>query len=137
MYAITMLISAALVAAIDQFAKSCIVTRLTPTGILVGGRIGLRTVINTRTRNGRPAYWIALLALEAVWLASLVQLVPAFQNAVASSAIGAALGGAGGNVLDRIYRNGVVDYIDVGFWPVFNLADVAIVLGVALTVLTL
>lgn len=38
-------------------------------------------------------------------------------------------GGAAGNLVDRVVRGGVVDFIDVGFWPVFNLADCAIVLG--------
>ena len=40
-------------------------------------------------------------------------------------------GGATGNLVDRIFRGYVVDYLDVGFWPVFNLADVAIVLSCA------
>ncbi|MCC6639280.1 signal peptidase II [Candidatus Falkowbacteria bacterium] len=38
--------------------------------------------------------------------------------------------GAFSNVYDRISRGFVVDYVDVGLWPVFNLADVAIVVGV-------
>jgi signal peptidase II len=54
---------------------------------------------------------------------------------VAPIALGAALGGAGSNVLDRVWRDGVVDFIDFKFWPVFNLADVAIVAGVLIGVL--
>jgi len=36
------------------------------------------------------------------------------------------LGGVAGNLIDRILRELVVDFIDVGFWPVFNIADAAI-----------
>jgi signal peptidase II len=40
------------------------------------------------------------------------------------------LGGALGNLADRIFRGQVVDYLDVHFWPVFNLADIALTVGV-------
>jgi len=43
--------------------------------------------------------------------------------------LGAALGGAASNLYDRLRRGAVIDFLDVGWWPVFNLADVAITLG--------
>lgn len=43
-------------------------------------------------------------------------------------------GGALGNLADRVRADEVTDYIDVGSWPAFNLADVAITLGVLLLV---
>ena len=43
--------------------------------------------------------------------------------------IGLQLGGAIGNLVDRVWLGYVVDFIDVGLWPVFNLADSAIVIG--------
>ena len=52
-------------------------------------------------------------------------------------AIGLQLGGAFGNLIDRIRVGAVVDFIDVGPWPVFNLADSSIVVGVTILVLTL
>lgn len=40
------------------------------------------------------------------------------------------LGGIVGNLIDRIFRGFVVDFIDFKFWPVFNIADAAIVVGI-------
>jgi signal peptidase II len=48
---------------------------------------------------------------------------------------GLVLGGAAGNLLDRVSSGGVTDYLDLRVWPIFNLADVAIVSGVMLLVL--
>ena len=42
------------------------------------------------------------------------------------------LGGAAGNLLDRILLGHVTDFIDIGPWPVFNLADSSIVVGLML-----
>lgn len=51
-------------------------------------------------------------------------------------------GGAAGNLIDRIFRaedgplsGAVVDFVDVGWWPVFNVADAAIVVGVIAVIL--
>jgi signal peptidase II len=50
--------------------------------------------------------------------------------------LGLALGGAAGNVLDWIRRGAVVDFVDLGWWPVFNLADGGIVVGIAAVALS-
>ncbi len=39
------------------------------------------------------------------------------------------MGGAVGNLIDRVRLGAVTDFVDVGSWPVFNLADSAIVVG--------
>ena len=44
---------------------------------------------------------------------------------------GLILGGAAGNLLDRLKTGEVTDYVDLRIWPIFNAADAAIVLGVA------
>lgn len=49
--------------------------------------------------------------------------------------MGLILGGALGNWMDRIRGGGVVDFLDFRVWPVFNLADTAITLGVGLFLL--
>ena len=45
-------------------------------------------------------------------------------------ALGLQLGGASGNLLDRLRTGRVTDFIDVGAWPIFNVADVSIVIGI-------
>jgi lipoprotein signal peptidase len=52
-----------------------------------------------------------------------------FGGGAADVGVGMALGGATGNVLDWLVRGEVVDFIDLGFWPVFNVADAGIVTG--------
>ncbi|OGI64564.1 MAG: hypothetical protein A2W18_09050 [Candidatus Muproteobacteria bacterium RBG_16_60_9] len=55
-----------------------------------------------------------------------------FQNDVALLGLGLALGGAAGNLLDILRYRYIVDFIDLRWWPVFNLADVGIVGGLLL-----
>ncbi len=51
--------------------------------------------------------------------------------------LGMVLGGAVANAVDRFIQGYVVDFIDLQRWPVFNVADMAIVIGILLGVLTL
>ena len=57
-------------------------------------------------------------------------------------AVGLIIGGAVGNLLDRLFRapgwlrGGVVDFIDVQWWPIFNVADIAVVVGAVMLVVT-
>lgn len=45
-------------------------------------------------------------------------------------AIGIIFGGAISNIIDRIFRGAVLDYINLKIWPVFNLADIFITIGI-------
>jgi len=49
--------------------------------------------------------------------------------------LGMLLGGSIGNLIDRIRLGAVTDFIDIGAWPVFNLADSAIDIGVVLLII--
>jgi signal peptidase II len=49
----------------------------------------------------------------------------------------AILGGAAGNLVDRLRRGAVVDFIAIGPWPVFNIADASIVGGIGLVLVAL
>lgn len=52
-------------------------------------------------------------------------------------AIGLQLGGAFGNLIDRVRAGTVTDFIDVGPWPIFNIADSSIVVGIVILISTL
>jgi signal peptidase II len=77
------------------------------------------------------ALWIVTLACTGVVLAASVA---SHSHAAAAAGLVVALGGATGNLLDRVGRGAVIDFIDVGWWRVFNLADVAIVAGVTVAI---
>ena len=59
----------------------------------------------------------------------------ALPSRVLRLAIGLQLGGAFGNLIDRIRLGSVVDFIDIGWWPIFNVADSSIVTGIGLLAL--
>ena len=77
--------------------------------------------------------FIGMLAI--VVIAILVATMRKQSSAMSLVATGCIIGGATGNVLDRVFRgtgfmNGaVVDFIDLRWWPVFNVADIGIVCG--------
>jgi signal peptidase II len=84
--------------------------------------------------------WIALVAVLIVGL--LVWQGLKVRSRLASVALGMIVGGALGNVIDRAFRAGgdgflggsVVDFIDFQWWPVFNIADMGVVVGAILLV---
>ncbi len=47
------------------------------------------------------------------------------------------IGGGLANLFDRLFRGGVVDFINLKFWPIFNLADVAITIGLLFFLLSI
>jgi len=72
----------------------------------------------------------AIIAIVVVVV--ILIFTPQFATSLGSKiAIGAILGGAIGNLIDRIARGFVIDFIEFGFikFPVFNVADMGIVLG--------
>ncbi len=79
----------------------------------------------------------ARAVLVLVWFTALVSAIILyrsgawFQGRVALCGLGLAFGGAAGNLLDILRCRYIVDFIDLRWWPVFNLADVAIVAGLA------
>ena len=90
-------------------------------------------------QGGGPVLAIAAMA-AAAWL---VKLAGRADTRLGLAALGLILGGAVGNLTDRIIKAGgsflggsVTDFIDFSFWPTFNLADSAITVGVALLLWT-
>ena len=89
---------------------------------------------------GQRAPWIFV---GASILVSVAIVVTAFRhtNVATSVALGLILGGAVGNLTDRIVRGPgfsghVVDFVDFHVWPVFNVADSAIVVGAVVLALS-
>jgi signal peptidase II len=72
--------------------------------------------------------WFGAMMSAAV----LSHIGPWFQGQVSEIGLGLAFGGAAGNLLDIWRRQSVVDFIDLGWWPAFNFADVGIVAGLLL-----
>jgi len=77
----------------------------------------------------------ALLTL--VWITALLSAFLLyrsgawFQTPLALCGLGLAFGGAAGNLWDMLHRHYILDFIELQWWPVFNLADVAIIAGIA------
>lgn len=62
--------------------------------------------------------------------------LPPINNWRGQLALGLVLGGNIGNMIDRLAREYVTDFIEVGPWPEFNIADSAVVIGVILILVT-
>ena len=73
---------------------------------------------------------IALTALAVLWMLLFFARAGA-RHPVLPVALGFVLGGSVSNLIDRVRLGHVTDFLDVRYWPAFNLADVFIVVGVA------
>jgi len=128
--------------ALDQGAKALAVAHLDPSipVPLLGGWLRLTLTRNVGSAFGIIASGAIPLAVSA--LVCVVILGYVFRGGLARApgrgvAFGLVVGGALGNLVDRVRTGGVVDFIDLRVWPVFNLADAAITIGVGLLALGL
>jgi signal peptidase II len=130
---------AAIAVGLDQLSKVAI-TSLVLFGESVSF-VGLRItpVQNTGVAFGLLRGYGSILAVAAVLIAALFFAFGrrSVRAPLTGAALGLMIGGSAGNLLDRLVRGYVFDFIDVGFWPVFNLADCAITVGVGLLILKL
>ena len=78
----------------------------------------------------RPVAIVMIVIGIAVFVLSLRYLPPG--STLLKVGLALALGGAVGNLIDRLRLGEVTDFIKLGAWPVFNLADSAIVVGTIL-----
>lgn len=118
---------------IDQLSKFLVVEHISPgEGIpLIGDFVKLRNISNTGIafglfKDNGSLVVLSLLAAIAL-IAFIFYISKKEKDTLLLISLGLIGGGALGNLLDRIVRGGVVDFIDLGWWPVFNIADVAIV----------
>ena len=128
---------AAVVFIADQAAKAVVEARLVPgEEVDLLGPLGLTLSHNRGVAfglaggAGAPLIVLSLVALGVV--AYLFARNPARPGMWVAT--GLLAGGAIGNLVDRVRAGEVTDYIDLSPWPAFNLADVAITLGVLVLV---
>ena len=135
---------AAAVLALDALTKYLVVAHLEhrePVRLL-GGALLLAV-----SRNSGAAFSFAqgatvlFTAVAVVVIVVIVRTARRLGSAGWAASLGLLLGGAVGNLVDRVFRapgpgrGAVVDWIDFRVWPVFNVADSAIVVGVGLLVI--
>jgi signal peptidase II len=137
--------TAAAVLALDQLIKHLVVSNLAgrpPVGV-IGSFVELRYTTNSggafSLLTGAPLFF-GVMAIAII--GGIVYASRRTQPLSMLVVLGLILGGALGNLTDRLFRGEgllrgeVVDFVKVGIWPVFNLADSCIVVGgVALAIL--
>lgn len=143
---------AALTLAVDQLAKWIVRTSFAPQQSLplLPGVLHLTYVRNSGAAfslfQGQVAWLSVVSVLVAGWIGwELLRhprhAPPPHESLVGGraglplSSLGLILGGAIGNLVDRLRFGYVEDFIDLRVWPVFNVADSAITVGVALLIL--
>lgn len=104
---------------------------------LIGGVLHLTYIKNPGGAFGILGGQEGILLLgSAIAVAFVFWMLLAGEPSRATTAgCGLILGGAAGNLIDRVLEGEVTDYVDLRVWPIFNAADVAIVLGVGLLLL--
>ncbi len=130
-----------LVLAIDQLSKLWVVNNFTPgeSRALLGQVLSLTYVQNQGAAFGilPGRSWLFFICALLVILILVVLNSSQRQPAGLQVIFGLIMAGAVGNLLDRLRLNYVVDFFDLGWWPVFNVADMAIVCGAILLALKL
>jgi len=126
---------------VDQLTKWWAVRALTdhPRDL---GPIRLTLSHNKGAAFGLGSGFVPVVALAAIVVVAVaIGMGKATTRPVTAIASGMLLGGAIGNLADRVFRapgllrGAVVDFVDLKFWPVFNAADSAITIGCVLLVL--
>jgi signal peptidase II len=128
---------AAVVVALDQVTKYFIFTRMIvgDSYPVLGKVLSVTYSRNTGSAMGLvPAHGRVLAVVAAVFIVGIMVWGArwAGRNPWLAWGLGLLMGGAVGNLIDRVRFGYVVDFIDVHFWPVFNVADIAVCVGAGL-----
>lgn len=134
---------AATVVVFDHLTKFWAVKALSDEPIeLLGDFLALRIHRNPGAAFGLLQGAGSLLALLAIAVVVIIVLgLKPGLDRLSTISLGLVLGGATGNLADRLFRGEgfadgeVVDFIDFNFWPTFNVADSAITIGAVLALL--
>lgn len=144
------LIATALVASLDQAVKAFVESALVPGEFvsLFGQHVGWQLVYNPGGAFGLPAPSWVFLVVTGIVVVVVSRALTRAPSRLQALAFGMLLGGALGNVIDRLIRptlaghwvigdGAVVDFVAWGRFPRFNVADAAITVGFVLLVLAL
>jgi signal peptidase II len=131
-----LLVVAVSVVAADQITKYFVMANMYPgQSIPDEGIVRLTYTTNTGGAFSLFANQNFLLALAVIIgitvLVIYLRFIP-LESTLLKAGLGLDLGGAVGNLIDRLRFGEVTDFIDFGFWPVFNVADSAVVIGTIL-----
>jgi signal peptidase II len=125
---------AAVIFVLDRITKGLVAANIAPGT----ERAALPGVWITNTQNAGAAFGLAqqgtalfLFASIAVALGLIVYVARTRISVWIAALLGLILGGTLGNGYDRLFHGSVTDFIALHFWPVFNVADSAITIGVA------
>jgi signal peptidase II len=120
----------------DQLTKQVVVNRLEfGESADVFGPLTIHHVRNSGIAFGLFSTWASvvtiLTAVAVAWMVGYFARSGA-RHPVLPVALGFLIGGSAGNLVDRLRLGHVTDFLDIRYWPAFNLADVFIVVGVAI-----
>lgn len=129
---------------LDQATKVLALAALED-GAISLGPVDLNAVKNQGGAFGLdPGFFPGLFIVVTIAVVLLIaRALPRTDRLSLASAYGLIAGGALGNLVDRLFREpgfprgAVVDFVDLGWWPVFNVADVGIVVGALVLALLL
>ena len=127
--------------AADQLTKAIVTSRLDlGDEVHVIGPFSLHHVTNSGIAFGlfasATSIVILLTSLAVAWMLYFFARSGA-RHPVLPVALGLVIGGSVSNLVDRVRLGHVTDFLDVRYWPAFNLADTFIVVGVAALLLAL
>lgn len=137
MHYLILILTAALVAIVDQLSKFVIDQTLSPGDSIpvVKGIFHLTLVRNPGAAFGILPNQYSFLLIITLFTIGIIILYARNMRPLSlpvNVALGLTLGGAIGNLIDRLARGLVIDFLDFRVWPVFNIADSAIVVGLIL-----
>ncbi|MBT3704264.1 signal peptidase II [Candidatus Peregrinibacteria bacterium] len=121
----------------DQITKILAINLLDEPVKLIGNFLTLEKTFNPGIAFGigvHPRLILIFSILLIVLVLKVAKEEMNFENVFSKWAISLILAGAFGNVIDRINKGEVLDFISFNFWPAFNLADIFIVAGVILVI---
>ena len=127
--------------AADQLTKRIVSSQLAlGEEVDVVGPLSIHHVQNSGIAFGIFSTWASavtiLTAIAIAWMVGYFAKAGA-RHPILPVALGFLIGGSLGNLVDRVRLGHVTDFLDVSFWPAFNLADTFIVLGVVILMATI